>query len=312
MSTRLGLAVVIGALAFGTTTAAAQVVPAFTQTNGYLIYPNGFEPSRDLHTGASPASSVSSLSASGGWGALSTYGFADLATGTLKSRTTLTNADPTNNLYVQSNAYFGDGFRAFANDNPFNWGPSAAGRFTLDLSGSISSSTSLSSLNAGAFVVLSVLKPGTLDVDGRLAGVPEVLQYYYWQIGNPNLFLQTCDYIGNCSPMTPSAYLTSFPTRIVQDVTPGSDFDWMLLIGSYGQPGDQLGSFDIDFSHTLTASYEGPQGTTTLSQSGLFPGTAPLTTTVPEPTTISLMAAGLLLVAVQHRRRRLIRATRVA
>lgn len=282
----------------------AQVVPAYNQTNAYLFNPSENKEDRTVRTGTNPSSASSNLSVSGDWGSMSSFGFADLATGTLRSRTTANITQPGSNAYVQSNAYFADGFRtANPNGSPFNWGPTASGRFTLDLSGSIASSPSLQTMNAGAFVILSILQPGTLDPNGRLAAVPEVLRYYYWQLGNSNLLLNACDYLGSCAPLFPTAYLASFPQRIVQDITPGSDFDWLLLIGSYGQPGNATGSFDLDFSNTLRATYEGPAGTTTFSQSGVFAGTTPLVSTVPEPATVVMVAAGLLGVLGARRRR---------
>lgn len=284
----------------------AQLVPAYTQTNAYVFSPDGIQPNRDFHTGVNPASSTSSESAVGEWGSLSSYSFADLSTGVLRSQTTMVNLFPGTNPYVQSNAYFGDGFRtANPNGSPYTWGPTSSGRFTLNLTGSITSSRSLAELNAGAFVILSVYRPGTLDPNLPVAGVPEVLRYYYWQLGNPNLPLFSCDYVGNCSQLIPTAYLGTFPQTIVQDIYPGSDFDWALLIGSYGQPGNATGSFDMDFSRTLTASYQGPTGTTTYSQSGVFPSTslAPANTTVPEPATFVLIGAGLTVLGVVRRRR---------
>jgi hypothetical protein len=287
--------------------AKAQVVPAYTQTNTYVISPSGFQPGRDYHVGAIPLSSVNSDAASGTWGSLSAYSFADLSTGVLKSQTTLVNSQVGSNLYVQSNAYFGDGFRtANPNGSPYTWGPSSSGRFTLNLTGSITSSSSLQSLTSGAFVILSIYRPFTLNVDQPAAGVPEVLAYYYWQLGNPNLFLQTCDYNGvGCFQLTPTAYLGTFPQTIVQNINPGSDFDWSLLIGSYGSPGDVLGSFDMDFSHTLNASYQGPVGTTTYSQSGVFPSTLPVPpiSSVPEPTTVALLGVGLGVLGLMRRSR---------
>lgn len=283
----------------------AQVVPAFTQAIGDIRYPiNGYQPNRVVKSGVNPAPSSVSDAASGQWGSLYAYAFADLSTGTLKSQSTVVNSQVGSYLYVQSNAFFGDGFRtANPNGSPYTWGPTSSGQFTFNLSGTIAASPSLQLLNSGAFVVLTLFQPGTLDPNLRSAGIPQVLTYYYWQLGNPSLNLSSC---GNqiCTTLVPTGYLSSFPQTISQTINPGGDFDWSLVIGSYGQPLDQIGSYDLDFSHTLTAAYQGPEGTTTYSQSGVFPSTSPLpATTVPEPATFALFGAGLLVIGVVRRKR---------
>ncbi|MBS0333573.1 MAG: PEPxxWA-CTERM sorting domain-containing protein [Proteobacteria bacterium] len=66
-----------------------------------------------------------------------------------------------------------------------------------------------------------------------------------------------------------------------------------------------------DFSHTVIASYDGPQGATTLSASGLFPGTLALDASpgaVPEPAAWALLIVGFGLSGAMLRRRRLARA----
>jgi hypothetical protein len=59
----------------------------------------------------------------------------------------------------------------------------------------------------------------------------------------------------------------------------------------------------MDFSHTLTAQYSGPTGTTTHSQSGVFPGTLALVGTIPEPGSLVLSCLGVAAVCALRRRR---------
>jgi len=76
---------------------------------------------------------------------------------------------------------------------------------------------------------------------------------------------------------------------------PLGDFDWELQFFV----GEQLaspGTLDVDLSHTLLLSYDGPAGTTTFSGSG-FPGTQALdggTTSVPDSgSSLCLFGIGL-------------------
>ena len=138
------IAPVLALAALSTPSHTAQAgVQAYTETNAYIHSPNQTNPNeyflsaRDFKYGTNPGASSSSIAESGTWGSLSSNGYANLATGVLKSQTTLDNIGASD-LYVQSNAYFGDGFRTSNPDgSPYTWGPSSSGVFTLNLSGSI-------------------------------------------------------------------------------------------------------------------------------------------------------------------------------
>ena len=189
------------------------------------------------------------------------------------------------NLYTQTNASFGDGFRhSTSTGSPFVWGGDSRGRFTIDLSGSISSSRGLESLNAGAFVLLALYQPNTLDPAANLVGVPNLIAYYFYLLGNPNQHIFSCDFAGHCAELVSSGFYSSFPAEITQDITPEGDFDWALLLGASGST-TSVGDYDIDFSHTLTLSYQGPAGSTVQSVSGTFANIS----AVPEPSTPALL-----------------------
>lgn len=70
-------------------------------------------------------------------------------------------------------------------------------------------------------------------------------------------------------------------------------FSWILLLGSSGSL-TFPSSYDMDFSHTVTFSYSGPEGTLASSVSGQFNNFVPPVSEVPEPATLLLLSAGCL------------------
>lgn len=252
---------------------------------------------RKLQTAGGPLAAASTTYSGGGdWGSVSGMAAADLAAGTLKSRATLNFVNPPDSLlYLQSNAKFGDGFRTTTagGTQPFNWTLGTGARFSMHVDGSINSTNPLGgSSDPGAFLILALLQPGTLTPSQNPLAGANLIRYYAYFLGNPNIGLQSC-YLGSCVPVVPEATYLDLTggVDIVQNITPGSDFDWQIIMGSAGwlyTPG----SYDFDFSHTVTVGYQGPAGALTQSVSGIFPGTLALP--VPEPTTWSLMGLGLL------------------
>ena len=257
--------------------------PENTDPNNFFTIDNHLS----MGAGLTAQSAVSA--SSGNWGNVTTTAAADLAAGALHARATLNNFGA-DNLYTQVNASMGDGFRHNTPNGPFSWGPNSMGHFTMDLSGSITSSPGLESLNAGAFIILALYQPNTLDPTKNLIGVPNLVASYLWLLGNPNQNLVSCS-MGTCVPLVPTGYYDHFPVQISQDVNLGGDFDWAVVLGASGST-QSLGSYDMNFSNTLTMHYQGPQGSTTTSASGLFNNFGPAAT-VPEPTSLAMVLFGI-------------------
>ena len=242
-------------------------------------------------------------SKSGSWGNVLGTATANLGTGQLKVRAQ--NAAQSGFFpNMQVNAWFGDGFRANnTGGGPFNWLPNTGARFSLDLTGSnITSSDLLGNLGfgqVGAFVLLSLYQPGTLDPAGKLVGGANNFGYYLYLLGNPNQNLTYTDQQGNHQSLIPTAYYGDVTPdiHITQDFQPNGDFDWAVLVGAAGQiKGGEF--YDMDLSHTLTVGYSGPAGSTTTAESGLFQNFGP---PVPEP--VGTMLAGFGVMMLLGRRR---------
>lgn len=250
--------------------------------------PNESVTPQDIHSAPAVPSSVNYAS-SGTWGGVSGFASANLSTGQLKVRAA--NAPVSGfSPYVQSNAWFGDGFRAHTPSGPFGWTPDATSRFSMDLTGTqVNSSAPLVNLGygqVGGFVLLALYQPGTLDPAGKLVGDTNNFQYFLYLLGNPNQQLTYTDPQGQSHPLVPTASYNDLTQdiHIAQDFQPNGDFDWALLIGCAGQiSGPEF--YDMDFSRTLNVSYSGPAGSTTTSESGLFNNFA----NVPEPTSMGVM-----------------------
>ena len=112
--------------------------------------------------------------------------YADLQNGQLKARSF--SDDPQGQyFYNQQNAIFGDGFRALTPDGPFQWTPGSSGRFDITLDGTVTASPDITTMGVGGFIILAIYQPGTLDPNKNLIGGPNMINYYLWLVGNPNL-----------------------------------------------------------------------------------------------------------------------------
>jgi hypothetical protein len=270
--------------------------------------PNFFDSARDrqLQAGNGTLAAASTrYSGSGDWGSVSGMAASDLAAGTLKSRSTVNFvAPPDPALYMQSNAKFGDGFRTTTMDGsqPFSWLPGTGARFSMHVDGSLDSTAPAGGAgDPGAFLILALFQAGTLTPNQNPLSGSNLIRYYAYFLGNPNVGLVSC-FEGNCVPVLPEASYLDIGSGIdiVQDISPGSDFDWQILLGSAGWRFEP-GSFDFDFSHTVTVGYQGPAGGATQSVSGVFSNIGELQ--VPEPGSLLLVSAGLLVMTSRRRQR---------
>lgn len=221
---------------------------------------------------------------------------ANLATGQLTAMSYVSNQNwaPYNVAFARAD--FGDSFRTYNQNGPFSWTNGTTASFNIDLSGLIGG---LGGTNGSRFGII-ILAPGTLDA------------YYNWLTTNdPNAYntwsnaaIQYFDYwIGPDSPGENwiTQTFTTFPAQATASFAPGGDFDWAMYLITDASTSSPFSNYTVDFSHTANITYSSPTGTTTVSASGLFPGTVAM---VPEPETYALMLVGLILVGTAAQRRR--------
>lgn len=309
----------LGLIALGASSAAlAATIPfsqAFVAEHNPDLPGSNYYISADDNNSNPPSAAASSLANSGVWGAAGASASASLSSGQLGGRIygnltgQCSGACEFNNIYSQSNALFGDGFRALnPGGTPFSWQSGSTARFGISVNGSLAASPPFGGPNSGGvWVTLLLFQPNTLNPTGVFGAQPNLLRYYHYLIGNPNL--QVTSFGGGLVPnlpLLPTAYLGSLgagPVNVVQDFQPGGDFDWVLLLGAYANADVPGQNFNVDLSHTVTFSYEGPAGTNTQSVSGLFNNYSVPSTQVPEPATFALLALGLAVVGFARRRK---------
>lgn len=298
------------------------------------------------NTGAQAALSMGDTQALADGGSLFQYGsaIANLSTGELKTYaySKLSNTNDYQTLWqgslvsvdpkVATHAKFGDTFYAYSGSSPFVWSPDSQVHFNFAVSGNTAPpSTPTSSFNGSyTALILNTYQSGfssflaDIVIPARIAYVNNptsenkairdgleqqlnnmVILDKVWTLGDTNLGAG-----GVLFSDTPeSIFLDSNGTaNISYDFNPNGDFEWSLELYSIvtldGQGGDSEGL--MDFSHTVKTSYIGPDGTTTYSDSGLFPNTASISSAVPEPESYAMFLAGLGLLGFVTRRKNVV------
>ncbi len=250
-----------------------------------------------------PAHATASQSSDGAWGSVAASSSADIASGQLGGRAAVSYADAESTLFAAFNSAIGDGFRTFDDNNaPFVWEGQEAS-FRLDIDGNIFAPAHLA--NVSAYVALILYSPGSVRPEMNYFGDEGKLDHYLYYVGNPNQRAFYSPDGVNQIELFPTAYLgdPSAGVRIDQAITPGGDFDWVLLmVGSayLYEPG----TLDVDLSHTVTFGYSGPAGARTTSVSGAFGNITDADASVPEPFTVVLLGCGLTACAAGRLRRR--------
>jgi hypothetical protein len=80
---------------------------------------------------------------------------------------------------------------------------------------------------------------------------------------------------------------------VFAEFAPSGNFDWFASLRLVGAPSGGPGTSDMDFLNTIAVAYLGPSDSTTISLSGVFPGTLAAPATAPEPSSLILLALGL-------------------
>ena len=91
--------------------------------------------------------------------------------------------------------------------------------------------------------------------------------------------------------------IETFPKVIKFDFVPGGDFDWEIFFRLGAALPDPDLFFAADFSHTAAVTFVGP---TASSGSGVFPGTIPLSSNVPEPNAFWVVGSAFVLLLRQR------------
>lgn len=266
--------------------------------------------SGDVVSSATTGSQIASAANGGTYNGATTSssGSANLATAQLRgtASATLAPGAVASNAEADVQSAFGDSFSVFGHSGPFAWTSSNTVRFTLTVNGYIDPS----SVSSDLFIYFVYGAPGALANNGTGGvGFPAGLATgnFYSQdgclftLGSSESFASmTCgntlsiDVYGNVSG------------TVFAEFAPNGNFDWVADLGLQSWPGSYPsgpGSGSMSFSDTVTIGYTGPEGTTTDSASGVFPGTVALAGTVPEPSTFVLAGLGFVFVAVRRVKR---------
>ena len=299
-----GIALLLG-------TAAAYATPAtyFSHSVSEVQAPStGWSQGSDYYqnvVNADGNSASSNITTTLSEGAATAYSSADLSTGELKAYSEATASGNGGTFYPFTLAEFGDSFHTFAGGSPFTWTSATEVSFSLDISGLVDFNEP--GITNESALLLYILAPGTLDAYARYAA-GDSSAFYDWYPQEIAFFSYG---LGGHQDLSYSEFVVnSFPDTVSASFTPGSDFDWVLGLRSTvtidGVAGDSTAHGLSDFAHTIKVSYNGPDGATTYSSSGL-PGTTALSappSAIPEPTSASLILGGLGGLAAIRRRRK--------
>ncbi len=195
-------------------------------------------------------------------------------------------------------AYLGDRFIAGSGTSgAFSWTPDSQAQFIIQLDGTSFNSSadnqlmfdlelSIRSLDGSASA--SSIFYGNLRANGEVTVQSEV------GADTTMVFSQHWGY-----SLVTGAY-TLFAL-----FQPNGDFDWNISLSTSARVNNDFETVSNDYSHTAHVSYYAPEGSTTYSDSGVFPGTlAGLPSTVPEPASWALVLCGLAGLATWRKARR--------
>lgn len=228
-----------------------------------------------------------------GWAA------ANLSDGTLRAYAAASGNSGPGTVNQYSVARFGDTFSTVDDIGAsYSWTASDSGVFTFAVTGA---DEILGSASASAWLRLYVFSPNALDDTGALPGSP--LQWFSW-----GLTETTTRDLDPRTWASVSIETLASGDVVTAAVNTGPGFSWMLeLTLAIGiASGDPSAAATLDFAHTIAASYAGPDGTRTISGSGVFPGTdladSGSGNAVPEPVSLALLGIGLMCLCVVRRR----------
>ncbi len=232
---------------------------------------------------------------------VSSSGSASLLDGTLhaQSYTSSSASEHGYSTEAHATAILGDRFLAGdSNSSAFSWTPGAQGHFSIQLDGTTVNNT----VGGSAFAILSFL---ITSVNGGKTAFG-IFSATRFDAGDevPSVYIDP----DNAMPFSLGWSLdpTSGAYTVTADFNPGGDFDWQISLGTDAELSNDFETASSDFSHTAHIGYTGPDGSTTYSASGVFPGTlAGMPSPVPEPASWVLALCGFAGLFA-HRRRRLV------
>ncbi|MEY3252750.1 MAG: hypothetical protein RL227_1723 [Pseudomonadota bacterium] len=222
---------------------------------------------------------------------------ADLATGKLKSYAHVSNANlaPAAPFTVVASglATFSDSFSVGDIDGgPFSWSAGSEVVFRMHLDGSLAST---GVLGLPTFSVwFNLFEFGTVGSSAFQAGRER--GGVGWNSNNLGGVRAS-----GSSNMTWSTRgnLANGGLDLEARFNPMGNFDWSVTLVTTAFMNFGVGSRTADFGHTMSVGYGGPDGSTTTSSSGVFPG---LAQPVSAPGSLALVMAGLSALVLGRRR----------